>query len=209
MLRQNYLQWVYLCTVVIRDGGIGLCPFCRKPAPTSDEEMIERYKKRMEIDDVEAIFGLGSFYNEGMYGLPQDHNKALELWHRAAKLGNTASHYNIGGAHHRGDGVERDEKKAVHYYELSAMGGDVEARHNLGASEGRAGNMDRALKHYMIAAGGGSNKSLETIKKMFMHRDATKDDYTKALRAYQAYLVEIKSAQRDEAAAFNDANKYY
>ena len=42
-----------------------------------------------------------------------------------------------------------------------------------------------------------------------MHKDATKDDYTQALRAYQAYVVEIKSPQRDEAAAFNDAYKYY
>ena len=44
---------------------------------------------------------------------------------------------------------------------------------------------------------------------MFMNGDATKDDYAKALRVYQTYLVEIKSAQRDEAAAFNDAYKYY
>ena len=42
-----------------------------------------------------------------------------------------------------------------------------------------------------------------------MNRGATKDDYAKALRAYQANLVEIKSPQRDQAAAFNDAYKYY
>ena len=29
--------------VRIRDGDVGLCPFCRSPAPTSDEETIERY----------------------------------------------------------------------------------------------------------------------------------------------------------------------
>ena len=43
---------------------------------------------------------------------------------------------------------------------------------------------------------------------------ATKDVYANAFRSYQAYLVEIKSTQRDEAAAaggttFNDENKYY
>ena len=109
----------------------------------------------------------------------------------------------------RGDGVERDEKKAVHYYELAAVGGCVEARHNLGALEFNAGNMDRALKHDMIAAGCGDNDSLETIKQLFMNGDATKDDYTKALRVYQANLAEIKSPQRDEAAANNDKHKYY
>ena len=30
-----------------------------------------------------------------------------------------------------------------------------------------------------------------------------------ALHVYQANLVEIKSAQRDQAAAFNDEYKYY
>ena len=40
-----------------------------------------------------------------------------------------------------------------------------------------------------------------------MKGDATKDDYGKALRAYQACLNEIKSPQRDEAAAF-DAERY-
>ena len=27
------------------------CPYCRTPFPTSDEEMIEREKKRVEVDD--------------------------------------------------------------------------------------------------------------------------------------------------------------
>ena len=61
----------------------------------------------------------------------------------------------------------------------------------------------------MIAVGVGYTESLEMIKQMFMNGDATKNDYAKALRVYQANLVEIKSPQRDEAAAFNDVYKYY
>ena len=61
----------------------------------------------------------------------------------------------------------------------------------------------------MIAAECGDNDSLENVKQMFMNGDATKDDYAKALRAYQANLVEIKSAQRDEAAAHSDEYKYH
>ena len=44
---------------------------------------------------------------------------------------------------------------------------------------------------------------------MFMHGEAMKDDYEKALQAYQAYLNEIKSPHRDEAAAFHERYKYY
>ena len=192
--------------VKIRDGGVGLCPLCRTPTPT-EEEFVEQLKKRAELGDAGAMSNLACWYYNGSDGLPQDHAKALELWHRAAELGHALSYHNIGSAYYAGNGVVRDEKKAKHYYELAAMGGDAVARYNLGVLEGRAGNMDRALKHYMITAGMGYTGSLENIKKMFMKGDATKDDYGKALRAYQACLNEIKSPQRDEAAAF-DAERY-
>ena len=65
------------------------------------------------------------------------------------------------------------------------------------------GNKDRALKHYMIAARDGSKKSLENIKSLYSNGHATKDDYATALRDYQAYLDEIRSDQRDEAAAYD------
>ena len=194
--------------VAIRDGGVSLCPFCRAPAPHTDE-VIEQMKKRVEIGDAEAIHNLGCYYSHGSHGLPQNYAKALELWHRAAKLGNTVSYYSIGVAYDAGNGVVRDEKKALYYWELAAMGGDVDARYNLGAKEGQAGNVDRALRHYMIATEFGLHESLDTVRQMFMHDFATKDDYAKALQSYQAYLVEITSPQRDEAAAADENYKYY
>jgi len=51
--------------------------------------------------------------------------------------------------------------------------------------------------------------SVEEIKDMYLHGRATKDDYMEALRSYQTYLGEIKSAQRDEAAAYDDLYRYY
>ena len=116
---------------------------------------------------------------------------------------------NIGYAYNKGEGVEVDEKKATHYYELAAIGGNVQARHNLGIDEEDAGNFDRAIKHYIIAAGGGHNKSLNIIKELYSDGHATKEDYTKALQLFQEYLGEIKSRQRDEAAAADDQYRYY
>ena len=106
--------------------------------------------------------------------------------------------------------MEINEKKANHYYKLAAIEGYVNARYNLGNNEQRAcNNMMRALKHYMIAAGGGFDKSLKEIQKLYSNGHATKDDYTKALHAYQAYLGEIKNGQRDKAAADNAICRYY
>ena len=186
------------------------CPFCRVPVPVSDEEIIKRTEKRVEMDDAEAIYSLGCYYAEGIYGVRQDWDNALELWHRAGKLGCVAAYNNIGHCHLYGRGVERDMKKAEHYWELAAIGGNVAARYNLGWIEERAGNMGRALKHYMIAVERGHDPSLKKIKEFYMNGHATKDDYAQALRAHQKYIDGIKSAQRDEATAFNSGQyRYY
>ena len=198
-----------ICAVKARNGGhYGLCPFCRTPVPSSDEEMLERNKKRMELNDATAFYNIGSFYTDGLYGLSQDHAKALEHYHRAAELGHVGSYENIGSAHYFGSGVEVDMKKARYYFELAAMNGEPDARYNLGVLEKEEGELDRALKHWLIAIEGGNKTALDAIKKFYLNGYATKDDYTKALKLYQAYLDDIKSKHRDKAAA-DDAFKYY
>jgi TPR repeat protein len=179
-----------------------LCPFCRTPEHTSDEELVERMKKRAEGDDADAIHNLGCYYHQGDCGLPQDYDKAMEFWLQAGELGCTVAYRSVANAYYNGEGVERDEKKAKHYYVLAAMGGDVEARHNLGSFEGNAGNTDRAVKHWMIAAGAGDDDSLKEIRKGFMRGHATKDDFEKALRAHKEANDEMKSDQREAAAAY-------
>ena len=191
--------------VVKRDGFASLCPFCRCLEPSSDEEILKRMQKRM---DAEAFNSLGLYHNDGMYGLPKDVNKALELFHRAADLGNATSYYNIGNGYFFGRGVDIDKKRAKHYYELGAMRGCVLARHNLAVIEENSGDMNRAIKHYMISVGSGFNMSLDVMQNLYSKGNATKDEYTKALRAYQKYLDEVKSDQRDEAAAAREIYKY-
>ena len=190
-------------------GGDAKCPFCRVPVPTSDEEMIERYKKRIKMDDAVAMYCLGCCYNEGKRRLPQNYDKALEHWHQAGELGNAESYYNTGCSYDIGDGVEHNTAKAKHYWELAATRGNEVARFNLGIIEGRSGNLSIALKHYMIAVGFGQGNSLKKIREFYVNGHATKDDYGKALRAYQKYIDGIKSDQRDKAAAHNSMYRYY
>ena len=189
------------------------CPFCRTPQAYSDEVLNERLKKRVEAKDPIAIFNMGVYYRDGEYGFQKDYTKALELFHRAAKLGYAAAYCGIGAAYLHGEGVEVDENEAVqkviHYYELAAMRGSVEGRYNLGCDEENTGNMDRALRHYMIAVGSGDAPSLKKVKDFYKDGYATKGDYTKALQSYQTYLDEIKSDQRDEAATAREDYRYH
>ena len=191
------------------------CPFCRTPVPTSEKESLKRDKKRMKVDDAESIYNMARGYYDGKKGLPQDHTKAFELWHRAGELGHAAAYRNIGNCYAAGARDEkschsRDEnKKSCHYWELGAKKGDSLSRFNLGVCEFNSGSKDRALKHFMIGVISGSNESLDAIRQYYKNGDATKDDYMKALQAYQVYLEDIKSHQRDAAAAFDDQFKYY
>jgi hypothetical protein len=190
------------------------CPFCRSPPPAPGKESVERTKVRVELNDAEAIYRVGTYYRQGRHGYPLNYAKALEHWHRSGELGFASAYCSIGICYMNGDGVEVDMKKAIHYWELAAMRGDTMARHNLGSMEGKAGNYDRAVNHYMIAVRSGCNKSLGTIRKIITNERATKydyakADYAKALQLYQVYLDEIKSDQRDKAAAVDVNYKYY
>jgi len=199
-----------MCTPVYDDQGNVIkektCPFCRTPVPTSNKETIKRFEKRMELNDPRAIYNMGIYYAKGMYGLRPNQAKMLELYHRAAELDDVDAYFSIAYCYRNGRGVEHDMEKAIYYYELGTMRGDIHARYNLGLLEGRAGNMDRALRHWVIAVKDGSLESLENIKRMYKHGHATKDDYANALRSYQSYLNEVKSDQRDKAA---DRYRYY
>ena len=170
---------------------------------------MKRIKQRIKADDPEAIYNVGCFYRDGLYGFSKDMDKAFELFVQAGKLGHAIAYCNIGYAHHSGKGVEVNKKKAKHYYELAARRGNEVARYNLGVNEDVEGNMNRALQHFMIAAGGGFNISMKRIQQLYSEGNVTKDNYTKALQSYQEYLGEIKSSQRDKAAEANEKYRYY
>ena len=72
-----------------------------------------------------------------------------------------------------------------------------------------AKKMDRAVRHYIIGVRLGEYNTLKNVHRLFICGFATKDDYTKALRAYQEYVDEIRSDQRDAAAAISDNYRYY
>lgn len=197
------------CMYAVKKNGGKLCPFCRTSSTLSREKKVDLLKKRVDVNDAAAIYVQGCHHDSGEYGFQQDCAKALSLWHRAGKLGCSGAYTNIGNAYFKGElGVERNMRKAKQYYELAAME-CPSARHNLGLCEELVGNVNRAVKYFTIAAGCGHGDSLKRIRNIYLFGYATKVDYEKALRAYQKYLIEIRSDQRDQAAAFSDDYRYY
>ncbi|EJK71002.1 hypothetical protein THAOC_07596 [Thalassiosira oceanica] len=188
------------CVLAARKRGMWDCPFCRAPMP-KEEHVPSMIQKRADKGDPVAIWDLGAIYEYGKYGLVKDMTRAIELYERAAELGAKEAHYNLGNLYAIGDNVEKDMDKAIRHYEAAAMRGHVSARFNLGIIEGKAGNHVIALQHMMITAKFGDEDSLNTVKRLFMARLATKDDYAAALRGYQSAIEEMSSPDRAEAKA--------
>jgi TPR repeat protein len=193
--------------VLKRGNNILLCPFCRAPEATSDGEAVERIMKRVEADDAVAIHTLGCCHDAGERGMQQDYEKAVELWLRAGELGCAKSYNNVGGCYFRGEGVERDTMKARYYLKLAAMGGSVYARHNLGILEENAGNINKAMMHWMIAARSGYDTSLYKVQGGFNGGHIMADDYEEVVHSHEESKDEMKSDQRDAAAAWIASNR--
>ncbi|EJK58888.1 hypothetical protein THAOC_20953 [Thalassiosira oceanica] len=170
-------------------------------------DALARIQTRVLKKDPDAINFLGQKYYHGGLGLQKDMRKAVELFTEAAELGSTEALFDLGNAYREGDGVQQDKAKAVEFFAKAAMQGHAESRFNLGWFEGKKGNHDRAVRHWLISAKMGDERSLETIKEAFKAGAATKEQYAEALKRYQDAVEEMKSHDRDEAKAFTDSRK--
>ena len=170
------------------------CPFCRKAVPETDEEKNELLMKRVEVNDPIAMHEIGfKKYIEG------NCTAAFEYFTKAVALGDVEAHYHLSGMYHNGDGAEKDEKRAFHHIEQAAIEGHPDARYNLGCMEKNYGRMDRAAKHWIIAAKLGHDNALGNVKVLYKAGDVSKEDFATVLRGHHAAIQATKSPQREEA----------
>jgi TPR repeat protein len=190
-----------------KDRLVYTCPFCRynhsAKTKTFEESERKRYKmKRMEANDPVEIQRMGSkHYDEG------DYSGAFEYWTKAAGFGDIDAHFSLSVLYREGTGVEKDDKMGLYHLEEAAIAGHPRARHNLAIREWRNGRIDRAMKHYIIAANLGLDESIQSLKECYVHGEVSKGDFATALRARQAAKDEMKSPQREAAAKAEAAGK--
>eukprot|EP00956_Cyclotella_meneghiniana_P005999 scaffold7807_cov62-Cyclotella_meneghiniana.AAC.3 len=173
-----------------------VCPLCRTTVSRDQRENLQIIQRRVDAGDHVAYKYLGDLYSMGRRGLPVDKTRAVELWTESARLGSAAAHFDLANAYRKGDGVDRSMKLATHHLEIAAKGGHPLARHNLGCEEANLCNYRRALKHWMISAKMGYEKSLTCILDLCKYGDATKDDYAVALAGFRKADDERKSPDR-------------
>ncbi len=171
-----------------------LCPFCRTPAGGGKEVNHKRIMKRVEACDLLTMchYALTS-YKKG------DRDRAIEYWKKAVELGDyVEAHFQLGRRYKEGEVVEKDMEKAVYHSEIAAIGGHHLARCHLAFIECDNGNVERAVKHYIIAAKLGYDDAMKMLWVHYRIGNITKDDLEATLRTHQAALDATKSPQRKE-----------
>jgi len=176
------------------------CPFCRYPSPKTVEESDKLLMRRVEANDPLSLVEVGMDRYIG-----DDYASAFKYWTKAAESGYAEAHYHLSLFHHYGEAVEKDRKKELYHLEKASIAGHPIGRYNLGCAEFDDGNIERAVKHWIIAANLGHNCAIQKLKESFHWGDVSKEDFAAALRGHQTAVDASKSPQRREAA---EANMY-
>jgi len=170
------------------------CPFCNSDrGKKTAEENIEDITKRVEVNDAGAIYMLADSYYQGLNGIQQDQTKAMELYARAAELGHSKAHSNLGNIYYMGG----DLKKAKFHLEAAAMAGHEVARNSLGLIEYNSGNKERAMKYWTIAASAGDLKAMPELRLSFEQGYVNRESINSTLVAYNNSCAEMRSEARD------------
>jgi tetratricopeptide (TPR) repeat protein len=181
--------------IIARAGKARKCPFCNDEGKNdTNEEIFEEMMKRVEANDAGAMCALGCYYSQGLNGLQQDRAKAMELFNKAAELGSSHAHYQVGVLFDQGG----DLKKAKFHWEAAAMAGHEMARYNLGCMELHSGDKERAVKHWMIAASAGCYNAMHLLITCFKGGYVSRESIDSTLTAYNNSCVEMRSDARDK-----------
>lgn len=134
-------------------------------------------------EEAEAKHYLASLYYQGK-GIPQDTNKAIELFAQAATAGYLPAINNLGLLYLSGEGVSKDYSKAREYFTKAAAQNDYRAMHYLGMMNQKGLGQKRDLKAaatlYKQAAEGGYAQAQYDYGMLLAQGQGIKLDYVTA-----------------------------
>ena len=176
-------------------GNVKNCPYCKTDRDgKTGEEKIEELMKRVEANDADAMYQMGSHYSGGAHGLQQDQERAMELWKQASQLGSMDAHYFLGNMFSAQGG---NLKKAKFHFETAAMAGHEVARYMLGFVDAEEGKDARAVKHWIIAASAGNQHAMHQLREFFKEGIVNRNTIDSTLTAYNNSCAEMRSEARD------------
>ena len=186
------------------------CAFCRTKLTESEEEHLRLLRKRVDLEDPQAVFKLGMTHGYGNYGQPVDQAKCIDLMRQAAALGFPGAHYQLGLFYRRGEmGLEQNEEEAIRHHQEAAEGGHLPSRHNIGCKEYNNGNPVAAMRHWRLCSSLGTKRSMECLIECFEDGLIHHRDLAESLQGMYRARAEMKSDDRDKHIAYlKMAGKY-
>jgi enhanced entry protein LpnE len=160
--------------------------------------MADKLMKRVEANDPTSTYLLANSYQHGLNRFQQDQTEAIELYAKAADLGCSKAHFNLGNIYNEGG----DLKKAKFHFEAAAMVGHEGARFNIGLLEGNSGKTERAVKHWTIAASAGYYDAMHNLRLLFKNGFVSRESMDSTLAAYNNSCDEFRSGARDACIHF-------
>ena len=176
------------------------CPFCRQI--TSKINDIKALKKLMNNNHSTAFLQMADRYESGS-GVVQSDTKKLEMYIRAAELGDKEAYWKISSHYHGGiifeeEGYnEEDMSKWLMWNEISARKGSVTA-HKMLAIAYKNDNIDRSIQHWKVLAEAGDQDAMNKLMKAYKDHHLSKTDLAKTLRAFQKSNDQMKSKDRSD-----------
>jgi TPR repeat protein len=184
-----------------QSGNEDTCPFCNADqADKTEEERVGEIMKRVAANDPASMYLLAGFCQLGLNGFQRDQKKAIEHYTRAADLGCSKAHCNLGMLYDEGGNM----KKAKFHFEAAAMAGNELARYNLGIIEAESGTIERAVKHWTIGASGGHYCAMHNLLIALKKGHVSRESIDSTLAAYNSSCTEMRSEDRDACIQFEN-----
>ncbi len=159
-----------------------------------------------ENGDPKAQALLGYMYARGL-GLPQDNEKALYWYDKAANQNYPLAHFALGYMHSLGHGLPQSYEKAIIWYKKAAENGFTKANTKLGLfyerGKGTQQNFMIAKKYFYQAAQQNDEQAQFHLAMYYVHGIETPQDYNQAI-----YWLE-KSAKQGSDCAQNQLGILY
>lgn len=131
--------------------------------------VFDRIRSLAASGDVEAMFLMGTAYDEGL-GPELDHAEALRWYRRAAARGHVLAAHNVGNVFRDGRGVEVDHAAAARWWLRAARAGDVIPALRLGEAFEAGRGVARSPRHarfwYGRAAAAGNEDAARELRRL-------------------------------------------
>lgn len=172
-----------------------MVPACGNAQPS----LIPALERLAKAGNAEAMYHLGMAYHTGA-GVTQDRTQALDLFRRAAALGDPLASYKL-GCYFDGQGeglVADDAAQALKYKLVAAQAGYALAQQDVGALYARGGDVPSGLSWLEKSAAQGWSSGLMILASVYNGAEGVQRDPAKTAAYFRLFLARSEPAEKQQ-----------